>query len=119
MSEPDSPQIRVSDRGPTTVVELLDREIVKDEAIDELGRSLNRLVDEGGHRDLLLDFGSVRFLSSAALSRLIQVKKRLGAVGGRLRLCAIEPDLREVFRITRLDTVFEIHKDAESALARP
>ncbi|GIW86507.1 MAG: hypothetical protein KatS3mg108_0831 [Isosphaeraceae bacterium] len=119
MSEPVTPPFRVTVRGPTTVVELLDREIVRDEAIDALAQQLNQLVEEGGHRDLLLDFGAVEFLSSAALSRLIQIKKKLSGVGGRLRLCAMEPDLREVFRITRLDTVFEILRDAESALSRP
>jgi anti-sigma B factor antagonist len=35
-----------------------------------------------------------------------------------MKLCSIQPELLEVFRITRLDTVFEIYKDARSALER-
>ncbi len=105
-------------QGPVQVVKLLDSKIVSDEAIDELAAQLYALVETEGHRHLLLDFGNVEYLSSAALSRLIQLKKKLNAVSGKLKLCCIEADLLEVFRITRLDTVFEIHKDQESALAR-
>jgi anti-sigma B factor antagonist len=119
MSDADRPMFDLTTRGAVAVVALRDEKIVTEEAIERLGRQLNALVEEGDGKDLLLDFGRVDFLSSAALSSLIRLKKKTAAVGGRLRLCAIEPDLLEVFRITRLDTVFEIHKDAESALARP
>jgi anti-sigma B factor antagonist len=39
-----------------------------------------------------------------------------GAVKGKLKLCCIHPDLLEVFRITRLDQVFEIYSDEQAAL---
>ena len=76
--------------------------------IQEVGEQLYSLVETEGHKQILLNFGNVQYLSSAALGKLIQMKKKVGVAKGKLMLCCIHPDLLEVFRITRLDQVFEI-----------
>ena len=73
-------------------------------------------MDTEGHRQLLLNFGNVQYLSSAALGKLINLKKRVGAAGGKVKLCCIHPELKVVFKITRLDNVFEIFDDEQAAL---
>jgi anti-anti-sigma factor len=57
---------------------------------------------------LVVDFSDVHAISSATLGRLINVKKKVSAARGSLRLRGIDPEPREVFRITRLDQVIEI-----------
>jgi anti-anti-sigma factor len=57
---------------------------------------------------LVLDFEHVQYLSSSALGRFISLTKKVAAVRGKLRMRGIHPDLREVFRVCRLDQVFEI-----------
>jgi anti-sigma B factor antagonist len=57
---------------------------------------------------LVLDLIDVHYFSSAALGRLIGLKKRVGSVGGRFTIRHVHPDLMEVFRVTRLDHVFEM-----------
>jgi anti-anti-sigma regulatory factor/predicted RNA-binding Zn-ribbon protein involved in translation (DUF1610 family) len=58
--------------------------------------------------DLVLDFQEVRGIYSADLAKLITLKKQIGAVGAGLKIRHLHADLREIFRITRLDEVFEI-----------
>ena len=99
-----------------TVVSFVDTKIVTEESIQEVGDQLYQLVDVEGKKQLLLNFGNVQYLSSAALGKLINLKKKVGAVKGKLKLCCIHPDLLEVFRITRLDQVFEISPDEQAAL---
>lgn len=99
-----------------TVVSFVDTKIVTEESIQEVGDQLYQLVDVEGKKQLLLNFGNVQYLSSAALGKLINLKKKVGAVKGKLKLCCIHPDLLEVFRITRLDQVFEISPDEQTAL---
>ena len=73
--------------------------------------ALDRLTESAAIRRgtvLVIDLGDVQFLSSEALARLIIVKKSIEASRGKMRLRNIHPDLREVFRICRLDQVFEI-----------
>ena len=55
-------------------------------------------------------------LSSAALGALIKVGHAVSARDGQLRLSDIRPQILEVFKITRLDQMFEIHDDAAEAL---
>jgi len=57
---------------------------------------------------LVIDFTDVQHVSSTILGKLIQLKKQLGVIRGRLGLQHLHPDLVEVFRITRLDHVFDV-----------
>ena len=56
------------------------------------------------------------FMSSAALGKLITLHKKLTGVKGKLALCGISPQIFEVFAITKLDKIFKIHKDYQTAL---
>ena len=89
---------------------------VTEENIQEVGDQLYSLVEDEGHKQLLLNFGNVQYLSSAALGKLINLKKKVNAAKGKLKLCCIHPDLLEVFKITRLDQVFEIYDEEQQAL---
>lgn len=57
---------------------------------------------------LVLDFSDVEYTASRFLSRLIDLKRKVGLTQGRLRVRNVRPELREVFRICRLDQVLEI-----------
>jgi len=47
---------------------------------------------------------------------LITLNKKLQAAGGRLILCNIDPQIYEVFEITKLDKFFNIQKEEQAAL---
>jgi anti-anti-sigma factor len=57
---------------------------------------------------LVLNLSDVRYFSSAVLSKLIDLKRRAAAVGGRFTIQHVQPELLEVFRVTNLDHVFEM-----------
>lgn len=71
-------------------------------------RLIDSLVEVRSGRRLVIDFSGVQCLASPVLGKLIHLKKRLGAAGGRLGLQHVHPDLMAVFRITRLDRVFDL-----------
>ena len=112
MSQATDPHFRLDDVDGVTVVRLAGPKLVIDS-----GEPLFGLVEDGGHRKLLLDFAEVRFLSSAALGVLITLKRKVEEVGGRLKLCHLAPDLLELFRLTRMQELFAIHRDEREALA--
>ncbi len=116
MSQASRSHLRLEKIGGVTVVSFVDTKIVTEENIQEVGDQLYSLVEDEGHKELLLNFGNVQYLSSAALGKLINLKKKVGAVKGKLKLCCIHPDLLEVFRITRLDQVFEIYAEEQAAI---
>jgi anti-sigma B factor antagonist len=117
MSQPPRRRrLEVEDIGDVTVVNFVDRRILDEQNIQIIGEQLFSLVDEVGRRKILLNFGNVEFLSSAALGKLIALHKKLQAVQGRLILCNIDPEIYEVFEITRLDKFFNIQKEEQAAL---
>jgi anti-sigma B factor antagonist len=65
---------------------------------------------------MLLNFQGVQFMSSAMIGKLVLLNKKSKAAGLTLKFCAISPNVLEVFKITRLNKVFDIQADEDKAL---
>lgn len=65
---------------------------------------------------VILDLDKVAFLDSSGLGAIVAARKLLGA-GRVLELAGLTPAVDKVMRLTRMDTVFPIHSDADSAAA--
>ncbi len=67
---------------------------------------------------LLFALGSAFFAGlTAILGKLITLDKKVKANSGKMKLCCIRPEIFEVFKITKLDRLFDIKKDEAEALA--
>jgi len=109
-------RLKFHEQGDVMVVEFKDSKILDDTVIQEIGDELFGLVDKQFRPKMVLDFTNVDYLSSAALGKLITLHKRVREKKGHLRFCAIKPKIYDVFRITKLDKIFEIHEDRDKAL---
>ena len=95
----------------------LDRNILEEAAIQNIGDQVADLIDTTPNPKLLMDFADVDHLSSAALGMLITINNRVRAKGGQLRLVTIDPQIYEVFAITKLNKLFNICDTAEQAMS--
>ena len=117
MSEQRRRRLEVEDHDPDiTVVNFIDRKILDEQNIQKIGEDLFSLVDELGRKKILLNFSNVEYLSSAALGKFITLNKKVGASGGKLVMCNINDEIFEVFEITKLNRLFNIQKDEQTAL---
>jgi len=116
MNPPES-RLKISDHAGITRVRFLDRNILDEGAIQRIGDEIESLIDGSTNPKLLLDFQAVEHLSSAALGKLITINNKIRDKGGQLRLASIDKQIYEVFAITRLNKSFQIHEDADAALA--
>lgn len=66
---------------------------------------------------VLADMSQVTFVASLALRMLLTNLKAVQPLGGDLRLTGLQPQISEIFRKSRFDTLFKIYPDRESALA--
>jgi anti-sigma B factor antagonist len=103
--------------GEVSMIRFLDRKIIDAANIQELGDELFALVEKEQRKNLLLNFATVEFLSSAALNKLIILDKKVKAHSGKMRLCNLKPEIYEVFAITRLNQLFDIKNTEAEALA--
>jgi anti-sigma B factor antagonist len=80
----------------------------------ELQREFDRLLAQA-MRYFVLDLSKVGFIDSAGLAALINLCKRVRVGEGDVRLAAIPFQVLPVFKITRLDRVFEIFETSADA----
>jgi len=71
---------------------------------------------EGGGRKFLIDFSSTGYIDSSGLGVLVSLSKKIREQGGELSLAALNDDLRTLFELTKLDTLFQISKSRADAL---
>ena len=98
-----------------TIARLTVREI-EETKIQDLAKEFSSLVEQVGAGTLVVDLGAVSFLTSSSIGVLIAMLKRTRAHGGQMKLCGLRPEIRELFAITQIDRVFEIHARVEDAL---
>jgi len=109
------PSISVKYAGNATIMSFTDEKILEEKDIQALQQSIMSVIEQAEQINLILDFGNVRFLSSAVLGLLIRISKRIYERDGQLRLCNINPKIYEIFKITRLTKIFDIYNDIETA----
>ncbi len=83
------------------------RHELKQKALDAL---------EAGERKFLIDFTSTGYIDSSGLGVLVSMSKKIRESGGELRLAGLNEDLRTLFELTKLDSLFVIDNTAEEAL---
>jgi anti-sigma B factor antagonist len=104
----DSP-FTISTFPKYSVVEFRTASLMDPVMLEEIGKSLYRLVDEEDRRKIVLDFEKVQYLSSQAIGIILTLHKKMAALKhSRLVLCGVGPKLMELLKITRLDRILTI-----------
>jgi anti-sigma B factor antagonist len=70
-----------------------------------------------GDRRLLINFSRTGYIDSSGLGALVSISKKIREAGGELRLSGLNEDLRSLFELTKLDTLFAIAETPKQALA--
>jgi anti-anti-sigma factor len=91
------------DLGETEVIKPIEQML----RAESLERFLDSVMIRPGTQ-IVLDLANVRFFSSAVFSKLINLKRRVGSVGGRFSIRNLHPDLRESMELTHLDHIFDV-----------
>ncbi len=72
---------------------------------------------EAGERKFLFDFTRTGYIDSSGLGVLVSLSKKIRDEGGDLRLAGLNEDLKTLFELTKLDTLFAISDSPAEALA--
>jgi anti-anti-sigma factor len=89
-----------------------------------IGDQLLAVAVQSQARNAVLDFQRVKFLSSSGFRPLLSLHRLLRQQDGKLLLCGLSRDVREIFEVTRLISTkgsarapFEVYPDAPAAVA--
>ena len=103
----------VRKEGEITVIEVEgqlivgNRQELKQKVLEEL---------DGGARNFAIDFDKTGYIDSSGLGVLVSLSKKIREQGGELRLASLNEDLRTLFELTKLDTLFQISESLDGAL---
>src|SRR4051812_11088155 len=107
---------------PVVVLTLTDSQILGDELADTLRDQMLAVAVQTQAQNVVLDFGRVSFLSSSGFRPLLSLHRLLRQQSGKLLLCCLSPEVREIFEVTRLVSSrgttrapFEVYPDVSSA----
>ncbi len=65
---------------------------------------------------IFVDMSQVVYIDSSGLAVLIDAMQRISNYGGKFGMIGIRPAVRNVLEIARLDQVFRIYADRDSAI---
>jgi anti-anti-sigma factor len=96
-------------------IRILDERLVDPEQLKRLFDDLYALLGKSDEQQVVLDFAPVKFMASAMLGKLVALQKKCDEYRAKLKLCSITPDILQVFKITKLNKVFDIQTDEATA----
>ena len=94
---------KIVEKGDVTLIEVGsqlivgNRQLLKEQVLDQLER---------GDRKFRLDFSKTDYVDSSGLGVLVTLSKKIREQGGQLSLVSLSEDLRTLFELTKLDTLF-------------
>ena len=74
----------------------------------EVEEKLDLAVSQGAQK-LLVDLSGVEYISSAGLRVLLAIAKKLKEKEGQIKLCCLQPYVKEVFDVAGLTQIFKIY----------
>lgn len=105
---------RVEKQGEVTVVDVEGQLIVGNR--QELKQTVLEQLEKGD-RKFVVDFSNTGYIDSSGLGVLVSLSKKIREQGGELRLSTLNEDLRTLFELTKLDTLFKIADSRQEAMA--
>jgi anti-anti-sigma factor len=111
-------KILVQKMWDVTVVDLQAAPRREAQQIEAMPKQHYRRVDEMDVKKLILDFGKVQFLASAAIGVLMNLHKKSTAIKGTVIICSLRKELMKVFEIMKLTKVLKFAANEDEALVQ-
>lgn len=77
------------------------------EVVADFRLKVNDLINSG-IINFVFDFSDCEFIDSTGLGLIVSIYKKCVEKNGSLKLKSLKPEVEKLFRLTRLDRVFEI-----------
>ncbi len=81
----------------------------------ELNSALHKLID-AKKKDIVVDLGDVSVMNSSGLGMLIGAVTTMRNAGGNLKIATATEKIAQVFKMTKVNNVIELHDTVKSAV---
>ncbi|WP_318387088.1 STAS domain-containing protein [Microbacterium maritypicum] len=94
---------------------LLDARVLEESQLEQLFQEIMAEIEKTTEDRVILDFQKVQFMSSSMLGKLVAIHKKCKEFKVKLKFSAIDKEILQVFKITKLDKLFDIEPDEAAA----
>jgi anti-anti-sigma factor len=102
--------------GAIAVITLTDLELLDHLLAHEMQDELFAFAENEKPQRLIVNFQHVRRCSTEIINAMLRTRKRVASAGGDMRLCCMQKNIRDVFRMLNLEgNVFEIFDTLDEA----
>ena len=112
------PSLQIHDVGGVMVAEFWDCLRLDPAPVRELKQQFENHLHKNGNVDLVIDLSGVGFAGSASLGGFLGLRKLAQTKAGRIVFCNVEPNVFEVFRVSKLEPLFLFALNRDAALKR-
>jgi len=85
------------------------------DTVEVLEKTFNGFISEGT-RKVVLNFSDVDYIDSMGMASIVKFLRTINDVGGKVVLSNVSVKIMSIFRITKVDTVFDIFDQEEDAV---
>ncbi len=71
---------------------------------------------ESGVQKMLIDFSETDYIGSAGVRAMIDIHREIETIQGKLVLCSLNDNMKELFRVVQFDKVFKIYEQNIEAI---
>jgi len=89
--------------------------LIGDENTDELKREVLDFLEQG-NKQLILNLQKVNYMNSSGLGAIVSAKTSYNKNGGEVKLVGLTKNILNLFAVTKLVEVFDVHDDIEKAI---
>jgi anti-anti-sigma factor len=109
-------ELVTTEKHGVLIIHFTTHRIWTEQEVSKVTEELANLAHSGGQK-VLVDFSSIQQMSSPMLGKLVSVNRECADHKITLRLCCLQPHIREVFTTTGLHKMLQIYDSQEDALA--
>ena len=110
------PFLNVRKVGSGVILEITRSDLTDGALIKNLGDEIYQIIKPISNPRVVVDLSQVQRLSSATLGMLVALRKVIERMDGQMRVANVAKDLREIFKMTRLDVTLHVHESVDAAL---
>lgn len=81
----------------------------------EFEKNISPVLDSDA-KTIILDCSGLEYISSSGLRVFLMMQKRMTARQGKLHLCGLRPNIKEIFDISGFSSIFKLFDRLEDAL---
>lgn len=108
--------LHVHQQADVHVVTFL-RDVHNPEVIDQIQNQLRKLIEQSPSPRIVINFEKLRYVGSNFLGMIMAMAMQATHKKGQVRVCNMSAEVRDLFALTRLDSIVPVLPSLDEALA--